>query len=45
MKLIISIKISSVQGLQIDKNDNIFVSSNDRFCIYDLKGELFKSCN
>jgi hypothetical protein len=42
MKLIIIIKNILIQGLAIDKNDNIFISSIDKFHIYDLRGNLLK---
>jgi hypothetical protein len=43
MKLINIIIHQSSQSLLIDDDDKILISSNDKFCIYDLKGTLLKS--
>jgi hypothetical protein len=42
MKLINNMEIYAIQGLQIDKDDNILISSRERFNIYDLKRNLLK---
>jgi F-box domain. len=43
MEFINNIKIGLVQSLAIDDNDNILVSSIDRFSIYNIKGNIIKS--
>jgi hypothetical protein len=45
IKLISSIKISEIQGLAIDNKNNILISTNNKFQIYNLKGKLTNSWN
>jgi F-box domain. len=43
MELISRIKVGSVQSLVIDKDDNILISSINKFSIYNLKGNKLKT--
>jgi NHL repeat. len=43
MKLISKIKINSIQGLIIDKDNNILITTNTMFYIYNLEGKVLNS--
>jgi len=43
LKLINLIPIEKIQGLAIDNNNNILISTYNKFYIYSIKGELIKS--